>query len=271
MDGHKLINEVLASFNQEDKNYDSAKHIQKILEATASPRRAQALGSKQYASEVFASGMRMPPEEVKLMLDSFDRIAGRMKALPQATRLIRKLTADPIYFQLPAPGINWTDEIVRQATEGLVSRIGRRPNQSEVAFLQGIARDIPYQEEIASELETNKGKPYKFDFEGYRLVEEAIGIPHMLLANLGLLIIGSLVWAHESYSRYPAEPDAPDSIEQAARERKLGVKHYTDEMGVIRYIKPLTAKADKTINLLKSGYKAGYLLMSAKDAESLNS
>ena len=158
MDGHKLINEVLASFNQEDKNYDSAKHIQKVLEATASPRRAQALGSKQYASEVFASGMRMPPEEVKFMLDSFDRIAGRMKAPPQATRLIRKLTADPIYFQLPAPGINWTDEIVRQATEELVSRIGRRPNQSEVAFLQGIARNIPYQEEIASELEANKGQ-----------------------------------------------------------------------------------------------------------------
>ena len=139
-----------------------------------------------------------------------------------------------------------------------------------MAFLQSIARNIPDQEGIEAELKANKGKPYKFDFDGHQLVEQAIGIPHMLLANLGLLIVGSLVWAHESYPRYPAEPDAPDSIEQAARERKLGVKHYTDEMGVIRHIKPLTAKADKTIRLLKSGYKAGYLLMSAKDAKSLS-
>ena len=95
MDGHELIGEVLANFHREGKNYDSAKHIQNVLEATASPRRAKALGSKQYASEVFTSGMRMPPEEVKFMLDSFDRIASRMQVPPQATRLIRKLTADP--------------------------------------------------------------------------------------------------------------------------------------------------------------------------------
>ena len=268
MDGHKLISEVLASFHREGKNYDSAKHIQNVLEATASPRRARAFGSKQYASEVFTSGMRMPPEEVKFMLDSFDRIASRMQVPPQATRLIHKLTADPIYFQLPTSSINWTDDIVRQATEKLLSRVGRHPDQAEVEFLQSIARNIPNPEGIETELKANQGKPYKFDFGGYQLVEQAIGIPHMLLANLGLLIIGSLVWAHESYPRYPAEPDAPDSIEQAARERKLGVKHYTDEMGVIRHIKPLTAKADKAIRLLKSGYKAGYLLMSAKDAKS---
>ena len=157
MDGHRQINEVLSCFHQEGKNYDSAKHIQNVLEATASPRRAQSLGSKQYASKVFASAMRMPPEEVKFMLDSFDRITKRMQVPPQVTGLIRKLTADPLYFQIPAPGINWTDTIVKQATEQLVSRIGRHPNPATMAFLQDIARTIPNQEDIAAELEANKG------------------------------------------------------------------------------------------------------------------
>ena len=268
MDGHKLISEVLAGFQREGTNYDSAKHIQNVLEATASPRRARALGSEQYASEVFTSGMRMPPEEVKFMLDSFDRIASGMQVPPQATRLLRKLTAEPIYFQLPTSAVNWTDDIVRQAAEQLHSRIGRRSNRAEVAFLQSIARSFSDQEGIEAALRANEGKPYRFDFDGHQWVERAIGIPQMLLANLGLLIVGSLVWVHESYPRYPAEPDAPDSIEQAARERKLGVKHYTDEMGVIKHIKPLTAKADMTIRLLKNGYKAGYLFMSAEDAKS---
>ena len=64
--------------------------------------------------------------------------------------------------------------------------------------------------------------------------------------------------------KYPAPPDAPDSIEQAAlrtgKGRNLGTKHYTPELGVIKHIKPLTRQAKKTTELLKKCYDGGYML-----------
>ena len=266
LDGYEQINEVLACFYQEGKNYDSAKHIQDVLAATASPGNLQTSELKKYARKIFDSGMKMPPEEVKSLVDSFDRAIRLMQVSSQAKNLIRKLLATPIYLQTPAPEVNWMDDIINQVHQQLVGRVGASPNPAAVALVKDLARNIATREEITAELKANNGK---FCFDGDQFVKVTIGIPGMLLANLGLLIIGSLVWAHESYPRYPAEPDAPDSIEQAVGERKLGVKHYTNNMGVIRNIKPLTDKAAKTISLLKSANEAGFLLMSAKDAESL--
>lgn len=264
MDGHEYLNEVLAQFHREGKDYDSARHIQQVLEATASPRKAREFGSKQHASEVFASAMKMSPEEVKFMLDLFDQTFNPIRLPHSAADVIRELR-HPLSFRIPAPRVNWTDLIVEQATQQLAVRSGVQPNPATVALVRNLARRIPLSEDIVAELAANKGKTFQYDFDGSGFVEDATAIADMLSANLGLLIIGSMVWAHESYSRYPAEPDSPDSIEQAAGERKLGVKHYTNDMGVIRYIKPLTARAGKTIRRLKNGYKSGYLLMSSTD------
>ena len=38
-----------------------------------------------------------------------------------------------------------------------------------------------------------------------------------------ILILGSLVWSHESYPRYPAPPNAPDSLDEAAKRPGGGV------------------------------------------------
>ena len=267
MDAHKQIDDVLARFYQEGKDYDSARHIQRILEATASPKRAQEYGSKQYAAEVFASAKRMPPEEVKSLLSLFDQTISLTRISSRTANAVRELK-DTLSFRIPAPDVNWTDQIVEQTTQQLFGRTSLRPDPATVALVRDVARRTPLTEDVLAELKANRGKTLRYDFDGGRFVEETTGIWDMLSANLGLLIIGSMVWAHESYSRYPAEPDSPDSIEQAARERKLGVKHYTDDMGVIRHIRPLTARAERTIKLLKNGYKAGFFLMSAMDANS---
>ena len=269
MEGYKQINDVLGCFYQEGRNYDVARHIQDVLAATASPRQAKDEDAKQYAGEIFDSGKKMTPDEVKFMLDSFDRITGVMKVPSPVQGLIREITSEPVNVRRPASGSNWMDEIVVQATQQLSSRIGAQADPAAVGLLQDIARSIPTsEEEMTAELEENNGRFY---FDGDQLIEGMTGMLNMMSANMGLLIIGSLVWAHESYPRYPADPDAPDSIELAVKQRKLGTKHYTKEMGVIRHIKPLTVRADKTIRYLKRGYKAGYLLMGAKDVNSLRS
>ena len=82
----------------------------------------------------------------------------------------------------------------------------------------------------------------------------------------GILILGTLVWPHESYPRYLAPPDAPDSLEKAVQRtskgRELGTRHYTEQFGVIKYIKPLAAEAQNTTALLKRCFDSGYLLAS---------
>ena len=269
MEDYKRINDVLGCSYREGKNYDVAKHIQNVLTATASPRHAKDKDAKQYAREIFDSGKKMTPDEVKFMLDSFDRITGIMRVPSPVQGLIRKITSEPVNVRRPVSGSNWMDDIVVQATQQLSSRIGAQADPAAVTLLQDIARSIPTSEEdMTAELEENNGRFY---FDGDQLIEEMTGMLSMMSANMGLLIIGSLVWAHESYPRYPADPDAPDSIELAVKQRQLGTKHYANDMGVIRHIKPLIARADRTIRSLKKGYKAGYLLMGTKDVNSLRS
>ena len=262
MQGSKLVDAVLSIWHGEERESGSAKRIQDFLKATASPDTAQALGSKQYAGEVFASGLRMPPEEVVFLLDLFDRTLTRLQMSEQMRRQLRKLLAAPLYFTLPPSGVNLSETLYDQATEQLRRRSNLKSNPAVEALMRGVAQKIGKQIQL-SDFGAMPGD--RICFPTRQLPRQAIGMQDMILANLGLLIVGSLVWPHESYSRYPAEPDAPDSIDQAVRERKLGVKHYTQEMGVIRHIKPITEGAGKTIQMLKGGYEAGFLLMTAED------
>ena len=267
LEGYEHTNKIIASLYPDNGSYSASQRIKDMLAATASPKQARALGAEQYARDIFTSALRMTPDEVKFMLDSFDRIVKVMQPPPEIHRAIRKLTNEPLTVRTPSPESNWTDDIAIQVTEQLVGRLGKQIDPMMMAIIQDLVRNPSASEkEMADEIETNNGL---FHFDGIQITDGIDGIIDMLSANLGLLIIGSLVWAHEAYPRYPAEPGSPDSIEQAAASRKLGVKHYNQDMGVIKHIKPLTEKAYKTISLLKKSHKAGYLMMSADDVRTL--
>ena len=260
--GGELVDAVLSIWHREDRESGSAEKIQDFLKATASPNTAKSLGSKNFAREVFDSGKRMPPEEVQYMLDLFDRTVTKLQIPTQVRRQLRKLLATPLYFTLPPTGVNLAESLYDQAAEQLRSRSRKKSNPAVEAPMRGLAREIGNQIDL-SDLGAAPGE--RICFPAQHLPRQAIGMQDMILANLGLLIVGSLVWPHESFSRYPAEPCAPDSIDQAVIEGKLGVKHYTQGMGVIRHIRRITESADKTIKMLRSGYEAGFLLMTAKD------
>ena len=271
-DGYEDINNLLSNFYREGKDYNVTEHIHGVLSATASPKQARALQSEQYAKDIFTSALRMTPDEVNCLLSSFDKIRRAMVVPPIFVESIVKLTADPVKIQIPERGTNWIDNIANQASQQLLARIGAQASPALMGIIRNLAQesvrgsDIS-EEAMIAELEANKGNFY---FDGQWVVKELPYILDMLTADLGLLIMGSLVWAHESYPRYPAYPDAPDEIEQAARQRKLGTKHYDSRMGVIRHIKPLMNNSERTIRLLKRSHEAGYLLMGASDVKSAN-
>ena len=269
-DGYEDINALLSNFYKEGQDYDVTKHIHNVLSATASPKQARALQSEQYAKDIFTSALKMTPGEVDSLLSSFNRIRRAMVIPPNFVEGIVKLTADPVKIRIPESGSNWIDDIAIQASQQLLARIGAQASPALMGIIQNIAQESVRgseldEEAMIAELEANGGNFY---FDGQWLVKELPYILGMLTANLGLLIMGSLVWAHESYPRYPADPDAPDEIEEAARQRKLGTKHYDSRMGVIRHIKPLMNNSEKTIRLLKKSHEAGYLLMGASDVKS---
>ena len=211
----------------------------------------------------------MTPDEVDSLLSSFDRIRRVMAVHPKLLEGVVKLTADPVKIRIPESGTNWIDDIAIQSSQQLLARIGAQANPALMGIIQNLAQESVRgsdldEETMKAELEANDGKFY---FDGQWVAKELPYILDMLTANLGLLIMGSLVWAHESYPRYPADPDAPDEIDQAASQRKLGTKHYDSRMGVIRHIKPLMNNSERTIRLLKRSHEAGYLLMGATDVK----
>ena len=84
------------------------------------------------------------------------------------------------------------------------------------------------------------------------------------IADLGILSIGALVWPHESYPRYPADPNAPNSLFDAAKKseggkRMLGTQHYSEQLGVICHIRRLTKECKNTTSLLQESFNQGWL------------
>lgn len=70
------------------------------------------------------------------------------------------------------------------------------------------------------------------------------------IAMVKLFEIGGLVWPHQPAVRYPPPPDAPDDPKEAARQGKLGWKHYTDEIGVIRHVQRLSESLSDAVETL---------------------
>lgn len=60
------------------------------------------------------------------------------------------------------------------------------------------------------------------------------------IAMVKVFVIGGLAWPHQPSVRYPSEPHAPDDPKEAARQGKLGWKHYTDEIGVVLHVQKLS-------------------------------
>lgn len=86
------------------------------------------------------------------------------------------------------------------------------------------------------------------------VIKEVQSLLKLVMAAINVFLIGALAWPHQSSARYPVKSDAQVSAEETTHLRTLGTQHYTDEIGVIRYIRELSLSIREAVETLNNYY-----------------
>ena len=270
--GIQYANELLAPYYASQGGYDVEARLENMITLTSSPKNRNLTKAQKESAEQFFDGLlQFPPEAVQMMLNQLTKLNEHLRQALNKNGPIARFTNQPFVLEPSRSDGSFVQSIYRQLLEEASKRPGgRKLSKSEEALLWRMARQsetrltAQYSEEQIWDWLASQGGEISFNANQIEPGLNRFFDMQSVLA--GILILGSLVWPHESYPRYPAPPDAPDSIEQAARRtgksRSLGTKHYTEHLGVIKHIKTVTAQAKMTATLLKKCYESGYLLAS---------
>ena len=271
-DGIQYANELLAPFYTGQGQYDVQGQLGGMLNLPTSPRNKKLNKTqKQEAEKFFDALLQFPPEGVEIMLDKLAELNQNMRQALNKGGPIAEFINEPFVLEPSRSEGSFAQSIYRQLVDQARMRPGgRKLSRVEIDLLERLAR----QTEANLRSEYTEEQIWKWlDAQGGKLSVNANQIEpgltrffDMQSVLAGILILGSLVWPHESYPRYPAPPNAPDSLDEAAKRtrgwRNMGTKHYTEDLGVIKHIKTLAAQAKNTTTLLKRCYDNGYLLAS---------
>ena len=262
LDAVPYMNNVFSSNKIDGKPYDAAEQLQRMIALSGKPKNAGE--REQEARDFFEKMLIASPEDVQRILGLLSSIDDAIDRTFNDDALVRAMTGAPFTVNLSHAGSNIAAAAAAtnvQLDTQVTRRIKRR-NQSTAERIY--RRKITYQalisiisaegvEQFRAGVESAGGK---FHFPKESMVRLYDGPK----ASVTLLIVGSLVWPHESYPRYPASPDAADkTFEEAARARQLGTQHYSDAVGAIRYVRELSARAEKAVSMLNERYQAGAL------------
>ena len=244
-ESESYISVVLSSYNSDHRYYRTVQQLQNMLELTASPRESQKMSEAKSvaAREFFTSMLQMPPGGVRFMLDLLSKLDNTIKSMYDSHPFLGQLKDAPFALNMPSTNENFSESCVRQILAQCQER-GSNLNRDQVALVHKLGPQIVKSslygiglDQIRSDLEANNGQ-YSL---GNNVVDAMFEMP---MAFIGILIVGGLVWPHESFPRYAADPEAPDTFEEAAEQtRLLGSRHYSESLGVIKYIRELTRKA----------------------------
>lgn len=256
------IDAVLSGSDATFRGHGAVDRLAEVLELTASPgRRSQSSKYMQdRATDFFTSMLLTPPDGVAALVDLLDRID---RFIPPKN-MLKTISRGNFTFNWTSCDDDLPGSLVLQVSEQLRERgITRDFSPAQLALAKGaIAQFIDSrrreigEEQFLSEFESNAKNFRLSGKDAQRDLCAALDAP---LAFVGILIIGGLVWPHQSYARYIAPPDAPDDILTAAKQRRLGVSHYSDDVGVIRHIRKLNRWAVKISRLLASCQRTGHL------------
>ena len=259
-----FIDAILSTDRTQRNQADVVTRLQDMFNLTASPKDAMRMGSdiEGRARAFYESMLLLPPQAVILLTGILIR-ASKFREDPNIAGLVAALTKSPFVLESPSAGEDFVESLTQQVLSQCQSRGATKSLNEEQKNLlaslapQVIRNSIPTdgEQQFRLEIETSR-QEYSWSREA---VEASIELP---MAFVGLLIIGGLVWPHESYTRYVAPPGAPSDIAKAAAQqpRLLGSRHYTVDLGVIRYIRRIAGLAKRTSDLLSEGYSAGYIL-----------
>ncbi len=271
-DGIQYANELLAPFYTGQGQYDVQAQLGGMLNLTSSPRNKNLNKTQQQEAEKFFDALlQFPPEGVEIMLEKLAELNQKMRQALNKGGPIAEFIREPFVLEPSRSEGSFAQSIFRQLIVQARMRPGsRKLSHAEMDLLERLAR----QTEANLRAEYTEEQIWEWlDAQGGKLSVNANQVEpgltrffDMQSVLAGILILGSLVWPHESYPRYPAPPDAPDSLSKAVQRtggwRNMGTKHYTEELGVIKHIKPLAAQAKNTTTSLKRCYDSGYLLAS---------
>ena len=96
-------------------------------------------------------------------------------------------------------------------------------------------------------------------------------------ADPRLYVLASVTFPHATSTRYPAHPNAPDDLQEAAgfsvadrgkakRMGAIGTQHYSNRIGVIYYVRRLADEAETTAKLMQEWWQS----LNSRDIEQLS-
>ena len=251
------LDKLLSSVSVQGEAYGALHKLQQMLALTASPRDEK--HREPIAREFFREMITASSEVVYTMLTVLEKTYDIINTAIAHSTLIENLVTEPLVLKAPRPGSNLSKYMASQILKQVNKRQRMERNtkpliKDMLSRMMAEAIAETGEERFLAELEEREGR---FSFTEEQLLR-TVDVPK---ASIGLLIVGSIVWPHESYLRYPASPEAARlSFGDAARQgkRRLGSGHYSDDVGAIKYIRELSAHAEKVTTLLYINYKDGF-------------
>ena len=257
------IRKVFSTPPSNDEASDVIMQLEAFLAKTADLSKVKKMGKQKEnnAKNFFTYMITLPPEGVLTLLKLLTDVENNINQQRGASGLFISMIAhSPFSVRTLPSNANVLTELVPQILFQFQKRIpGEKMNneQRELArklishMLECAIKEIG-EVRFRAELKAMK---WKIPLDHKQIMANAFDIP---LAVVGVFILGTLVWPHESYPRYPAHPCADESLKQAAEQRKMGIRHYSDDLGVISHIQELAGRAHAVAESLSKAYKLAW-------------
>lgn len=218
-----------------------------------------ALGARRGVHRLLVSVESIPKAVSELGL--LERVQSSLIEQRKTSELIiAELTQVPVQVQELSPKANIVATITPQIIFHCRRRMpGVKINNEKLNLIRKLSRQILEsaikemgEDRFRAELKANK---WRIFLDKEQIVAGSFDVPS---AIMGVFILGTIVWPHESYPRYPAPPDAPEDFKQAAEQRKVGIRHYSEDLGVIYHIQELAGRAHAVAESLAKTYKLAW-------------
>ena len=247
----EYVNHMVGGRYFRTEDYDVRSQLARAIEVTSDGVSTEA-EKKAEASKLYESAFMATPKEVKRLLWLFDK---SRDALTGLSGLLVHLKGGVLVLELPPPR-GASHASLTQQVIGQCRLPDREFHETELEIFDEL-------EGLISRIIVDGGGG-QATLNGLHLVAQFKRFMQLQTALLGILIIGAIVWPHESYPRYPAPPGAPRSLSAAVRRlktgRRVGIEHYRNELGVVKHLNGIVERSMTITSYLRNIQDNYYLL-----------
>lgn len=250
------IDSLFAGMHVKGKPYNTVEQIQNMHVLSGRPENTEE--RKKDAEKFFEDMLRASAETVEATLNLVTNMDSIFDAPLTSSTLVSRITSAPFRLKMPPSNDDLGRTLGLQIHAEVVRRMrGYKNTRTQLLYMRGLVIKM-----MTGMIEIMGAERFRLDVEKagnqYLFTKENLArVYDTSKAYMRLLLIGSLVWPHESYPRYVAPP-GNDRFE-ATPKQGLGTRHYTEAVGVIRHIKDITAEAQRMTTILEERYASGAL------------